>query len=259
MDPQTIEQLEKMFDRKLEGVNNYLQDMNSKMDNNMILIQNTIGSLVEEVNTIKKEQTNQNAQFEKLKEKERDFNLIFHGIKKPNYRESLDEIIQILEESGLTGSKYLIKGIVKLGSGNWGDKPIMVSLTSSIFKIDILKNRKCIEEQFEGVKIKEDHSEEIRKVRKELSVYSKLAVDNKIKVHMKKDKLIIHGKAWTLNALENDTNKTFLREPKRKREDEMEISPNNQSQKKNPSTQNLQSKKNNIEDYFQVSSNAPKA
>lgn len=250
MDPVVLEYLEKLFDSKLEGVLKCVQETNSKIDTNTDVMQKTIGTVKEEVNNLKKQQSIQNTQIENIKMKECRSNLVIHGIKKPNYLESLDSIINIFDSCGIQGTKYCIKSISKLGPGKWEDRPILVSLISNLLKIDILKNKKKIEQEFQ-VKLKEDLPQNIRSTRKELAAFSKLAIDNKIKCYMKMDKLMVHGKLWSLEELKQDISNSFLN-PKRPREEDN--SPELQIPKKvtGPTMQTPRARINSIDNYFKI-------
>lgn len=210
---------ENLFESKLQGVNQSMKDIELKLDQNMDTLKNGLITIAEDVKNIKLEQNKQGILIEQLQKEERNTNLIFHGLNRQSYHESLEKVIEILDSIGINSSKYLIKNIKKLGPGNWNDRPILVSFVSIPLKIDVLRNRKLISEKFQGITFKDDLSKEIREKRAKLSEYSQLAISNNIKAYMKKDKLVVHGKEWSLEELQNDSSNSFLKNTKRPREE----------------------------------------
>ncbi|KAL1449756.1 hypothetical protein WDU94_002234 [Cyamophila willieti] len=230
---------EKLFETKLGSVNQSIKSMDSKLDKNIVVMSRGIATITEELKSLKAEQTKQGVQIEQIKQEERNTNLIFHGINQPNYQDTLTKIIEIMNSVGIQGSKYLIKNIRKLGKGNWNELPILVSFVSNPLKIDIIRNKKTIGELHAGVVIKDDMSKETREARSALSKFAKMATEKGYKAVMKKDKLLVHGKMWTLEELQKDSTNSFLSKPKRPREEE---SP--------PNASNVKKTLNSIENYL---------
>uniref|UniRef100_A0A8D8XEY8 Uncharacterized protein n=1 Tax=Cacopsylla melanoneura TaxID=428564 RepID=A0A8D8XEY8_9HEMI len=59
-----------------------------------------------------------------------------------------------------------------------------------------------------------------------LRQYSELAMQKNLKVFMRQNKLVVHGKKWTLEELEKDPTNSFLNKPKRPREDDPTLQTN---------------------------------
>ncbi|KAI5733239.1 hypothetical protein M8J76_009450 [Diaphorina citri] len=248
MDPTWQVYLENLFDNKLGSVNQNIKAMETKLDKNIEVLNKNLTTITDEIKSIKNEQIKQGVELEHLKREERGIGLVFHGLGQQSYRETLTRISEILGSVGVQDSKYLIKNIRKLGTGNWDEKPILVSLVSNPLKIDILRNKKSIGEKFPGVMIKEDMTKETREIRTLLGKYSKMAIQNNMKTTMRKDKLVINGKIWTLEELQRDTSNSFLNKSKRAREEGSPPNPTNT--KKQLSQQTPLRKTNSIENFL---------
>lgn len=248
MNAQWESYFENLFDSKLTGIKEGITMIDQKIDKNMETMNSNLTLISEEIKGIKQLQVDQGKQIEILKNEERSTNLIFHGLNEENYHNTLKKIIVILNSVEIEGSKYLIRNIRKLGKGDWKGKPVLVSLISVALKIDILRNKKRISELYQDVIIKEDMTQETRDIRKQLSKYSEMATSNNIKAYMRGDKLVVHGKQWSIDELARDKNKTFLINPKRGREEE--TSPNKGNEKRGtPNTQHQLKRVNSLENY----------
>lgn len=229
-----IETLNKLLDSKLNIVSQSFgqsfRDLDAKLDHNFESLKSGIVQVSTDVALVKEEQVKQGQQIEELKKEDRYSNLVFYGLKQANYMNSLSKVIEILDKIGIQGSKYFIRNIRKLGKGNWDETPLLISFTSGSLKVDIMRKRSVIRENFEGVVVKEDLPKETRETRNQLKTFSKLAFDHKLKVQMKEDKLVINKKPWTLEELQNDVSQSFLNSPKRPRDED--ISPNGANAKK---------------------------
>lgn len=252
MDPQWQAYFENIFENKLSGIKESIVTMDQKMDRNMEVMNQNLSLISEEVKGVKQLQIKQGVEIENMKKEERSTNLIFHGLKQENYQDTLDKICEVFNSVGIKGSKYLIRYIRRLGNGNWNDKPILVSLISGPLKIDVLKNKKRVSELYPGITIKDDMTKETRGKRSQLHKYSELAMTNNIKVYMRGDKLIIHGKPLSIEELQKDSNNSFLNKQKRGREEDS--SPNKGSEKKG-TTYNQQLKRVNSLENFVIKMN----
>lgn len=235
MQPEVISQLEKLLERKLE-------ESNSAM---LIQFTQLLDQKIEcELSSMRDVQAQHSKQINEIQREQRNNNLVFHGLKSKSYGETIDEVLTLLDVCGIPGVKYCIKHLVKLGKGNWGESPVLVLFSSYLLKIDILRKKKEINEKFLGISVKEDLPETIRKVRGEMRKFSEKAREKNIKVFMKGDKLVIHGKSWSLKELQDDKSESYLKNSKRIRDEEK--SPNIPKPKKLPS----HSRKTSIDQYF---------
>uniref|UniRef100_A0A8D9BNR2 Uncharacterized protein n=1 Tax=Cacopsylla melanoneura TaxID=428564 RepID=A0A8D9BNR2_9HEMI len=230
MDPEIMKCLEELFESKLAGIKESVKDIEKvhenikeidrKLENNLEVMNGGFQSMAKEMQLVKEEQERQTVQIKVLQEEGRDCNLIFHGIKEEGFKETTNKILEIGNSVGLGISKYCIKDTRKLGKGSWKEEPVIVNFISKLLRTDILKNKKAILEKYPGINIKEDLPKEIRETRNHLREYSEKAIQNNLKVYMRQNKLVIHGKAWTLEELQKDTAQSFLSKPKRGREDD---------------------------------------
>lgn len=175
----TIQEIEKLLDSKMKIVTDQIQALDAKTEHLKTVIQN---------DSVERKQNFelQTKLIKRLENKERQNNIIVHGIKEINYRNTLNKIVKILGEMEIKISKYCITNIRKL-SKKEGDKwrddgPVLVSLVFAILKQDIMRSKKKIKE--ENIMIKDDLSEETRQCRKSLSIYSKKAKDAEQKLQL---------------------------------------------------------------------------
>uniref|UniRef100_A0A8D8W272 Endonuclease-reverse transcriptase n=1 Tax=Cacopsylla melanoneura TaxID=428564 RepID=A0A8D8W272_9HEMI len=237
----SIEQIEALFDQKMSIINENIQAVEKKTD--------SLKQMFEEDRAGRKKTEEIQTNFiKRIENKEKQSNIIIHGINEGNYMNTQRKIMEIMAEMDIKISKYCITNMVKMNkkeTDKWnGEGPVKVSLISIFLKQDILRNRYKLKTN--GITIKEDLSEETRETRKKLSVFSKKAKDAELKVHMRNDKLVINGKSWTLEQLQNDANETFLDKPKRNRDDDEE-GKNAQLTKKPPHINRI---RNNSMDNF---------
>lgn len=223
LEPDAIKQIETIFQNQLSVVNISIQEINTKLDVRMEKMEQNLDQMGNQMQDIKQQQVKQNNEIQTLKNADRNSNLVFHGLKSTNFQEVTMEITEILRSVGIEGVKYCIRSIHKLGQGEWNNTPVLIALSSNLLKSDILKKKKILEENTTGLTIKEDLPEEIRKVRGELKQYSQKAKEKNMKVFMRKDKLVIHGKSWSLEELKNDKHENYLSNPKRTRDEEMPL------------------------------------
>lgn len=246
MDQQTMTYLEGLFDSKLAVLNTNIKDIDKKLDKNTALLKKGLTSVVEDLKSVKEEQQKQASSIEILQKEASNTDIIIYGLKQENYPDTVSKILSILETVGITITKYCIRNIRKLGKGNWNETPVLVSLSSGLLKSDIMKKKKDISENYqEEISIREALTKEVRERRKLLKEFSDQAKANNIKTYMRQDKLMIEGKAWTLEDLQKDIKKTFLNNNKRSREDD---SPTGHQNKK---TVHTPGRRNSIENFVQ--------
>lgn len=248
----TIEEIRNALDEKLTTVNNQLVVLDQRTN----LIMTTMESDMKDRATKEEEQS----KFRKrIENRERQTNIIIHGIQEDTYRDTLNKVLEILADMDIKVSKYCIASITKLGkkdprpedsspsSNLWKNQgPLLVSLISVILKQDILRNKAKLTGKNSNISIKEDLPLEVREQRKSLSVYSEKAKKAELKVHMRGNKLMINGQLWTLEDLQSDTQESYLNKPKRGREEDS--SPNKDAAKKK--TEKERVRKNSMDRFL---------
>lgn len=114
----------------------------------------------------------------------------------------MSKIVEVLQSLILEINKYAIKNVIKMNKEGWNaEGPIKIYLISNLFKNDIMRAKYKLQDN--SIHITEDLSKENREIHKKL-VPCSLEEKNKCnKVFMKRETLVINGKAWTLSELEN--------------------------------------------------------
>lgn len=201
-----LRDMEAMLDRK----NLILEKkINTNTDTQIATLSNNITKLAKENEAIKTVVKNHDERLENIEKRnntqdsiDRSANIVIYGIQGNNFGDILDKVLVLLKNLVPEVTKYQIKGLIKLGKGGWNtDGPIKANLTSSILKNDIMRSKHKI--QNKTIRITEDLTPETREIRKKLAPFS-LAEKNKgHKVFMRRDSLVINGRAWTLSELEN--------------------------------------------------------
>ncbi|KAL1446493.1 hypothetical protein WDU94_003618, partial [Cyamophila willieti] len=168
-------------------------------------------TLAAENSKMKEEIDNQRSRIEKIEKKnwdsntDRNLNAIIYGIEGEYYNTVLEQIITILRGIDIDISKYCVKNIFKIGKKRWNEEgPIRVTFLSNVLRNDVMKNKFKLKNHHVGITIREDLSNEDRETRKLLSKFSLEAKNKGKKVYMRNNKLIIEGKAWTLEDLQNN-------------------------------------------------------
>lgn len=201
-----LRDMEAMLDRKNQILE---KKINNNTDTQMAALHNQIVEITKDNETTKSTVKVHEERLVNIEKKnntqdsiERNSNIIIYGVQENNYGEVLRKIIEILKELVPETTKYHIKGLIKLSKGGWNTNgPIKVNLISNILKNDIMRSKHKL--QGRELRIAEDLSIENREIRKKLAPYS-LAEKNKgNKVFMRKDTLVINGRTWTLNELQN--------------------------------------------------------
>lgn len=217
-----ISEIRNMFEQGMESSNSKIESHINVIHNNMKELEKkingnidqkfefinakveTLGSDNKEIKTTLQEQ---NERIEALEKKDkgidRSLNIIIYGIKDETYPGILNQIIALLKGIDVDITKYCIKAIFKIGRKKWNeDGPVRVSFISSILRTDVMRNKHKLKNNQNNVTIREDLSEKDRDVRNKLSTYSQYAKNKGKKVFMRYDKLVIDGKPWSLEELQ---------------------------------------------------------
>lgn len=199
-----LRDMESMLDRKNQSletkINNNTDTQFSAMRKQMLEFSRDNEPTKAKVNNHESRLTNIEKKNNIQESADRNLNIIMFGIKESTYGEVLSKAVGILQELVPEVNRYCIKNVFKLNKDGWNsDGPIKISLTSSLLKNDIMRSKFKL--QGREIRITEDLPEEFRETRKKLVPYS-LAEKNKgNKVFMRRDTLVINGKAWTLSEL----------------------------------------------------------
>lgn len=206
-----MESFEAKFQENISVIKNNMEMLDQKINGNINSKFEMINSKVENLSRENKELSTavekQNERLDILEKKDlsgdRRLNIIINGIIDQYYQGILIKIITTLKEIDVDITKYCIKGLFKIGKKKWSeDGPIRVTFISSILRNDVLKNKHKLKSNPNNIFIREDLSENDREVRKKLSRYSLDAKNKGKKVFMRNDKLVIDGKTWSLEELE---------------------------------------------------------
>lgn len=131
-------------------------------------------------------------------------NLVFFGFRSNNYKESIDELINLGKEINIDIRRYDIERVIIMGPQP-GNRVIKICFTSSIMRNDIFNGRWNLasSEDWKGIRIKEDLSPEVRKIRDKLFKHLQHFKQLGCRVSYRYDKLLIDGKLATLEDLES--------------------------------------------------------
>lgn len=201
-----LQDMEAMLDRKNKALESKI---NQNTDTQFASMSSQIYELSKVNKTMVEKVTNHETRLENIEKKnvfqdkaERSSNIIIYGIKETTYAETLKKTTEILNHLIPELNKYSIKNIIKLNKGGWkSDGPIKVSLISSLIQSDIMRSKHKL--QGSDIRIAEDLSDEYREARKKLAPFSLKEKNKGNKVFMRRDTLVINGKSWTLNELQN--------------------------------------------------------
>lgn len=232
--------LENAIQSKITEVNTNMANLNQSINQNINSKFETVNLKMEAISTenekIREELLVQKSRMDKIEETrnegiiDRNLNIIIYGLRGEYYNVVLAHIINILNGIGVEVSKYCVKSMYKIGKKRWNeDGPIRVTFISNVLRNDIMKNKYKLKNHLEGIKIREDLSEEDRESRKLLAKFSLEAKNKGKKVYMRGSKLIIQGKAWSLQELQNQPSND---NPGHEEEESMYCSDTNESQTK---------------------------
>lgn len=185
-----IRNLQSKFDEQTTEIRDMKQSIPQTINNN---IDEKFAYMELKYNTLQKSVDDQSQRIQQLERKIRKKNLIFFGIEEDerNYFDLQQNILNILKQKmGLNYNETNIEEVRRLGKKDDGKtRPIVVTLTTLGIKINILKNKKKLDNT--PLYIKEDFPREILEERKKLSAQLKEERDKGHKAFLKYDKLII--------------------------------------------------------------------
>lgn len=222
-----LKDIETMFNQNIQSLDTKMQGHVSSINNNMVelerningnidqkfqVMNNKVETLHAENQELKETLEKQNNRIETLESKDkgidRSVNIVIYGVKDQYYHGVLNKIIQTVRGIEVDITKYCVKGIFKIGRKKWNeDGPVRVSFISNILRNDIMRNKHKLKNNQNGIYIREDLSESDRNTRSKLLTYSLEAKTQGKKVFMKNDKLVIDGKTWSLQELEELSNR----------------------------------------------------
>lgn len=172
-------------------------------------MRNQVLEITKENQVLKETVTNHEGRLVTLEKKnikqestDRNQNILIYGVKGNNYGEILSKIVEVLQSLIPEINKYAIKNVIKMNKEGWNaEGPIKIYLISNLLKNDIMRAKYKLQDN--SIRITEDLSKENREIRKKLVPYSLEEKNKGNKVFMKRETLVINGKAWTLCDLEN--------------------------------------------------------
>lgn len=171
----------KALKENVEKINNTLEEKFTKIEQENVLLKEKIIS--------------QETQLEQMDRLSRRKNLIFFGVEENenNYHDLEKIIIQITNNiMQVSLSQTDIDSVRRIGRKAANTRPILVSLTTMGRKIEILRNKKNLENS--NYYIKEDYSKKILEKRKELVKLAKIEEEKGNSVQIRYDKLIINNR-----------------------------------------------------------------
>lgn len=182
-------------------------------------------------------------------------NVIFFGVeeKEKGYENLLSIVLDILNRNmKISCKKWEIENVIRMGKNTGKIRPVAVTITTMSRKIEILKNKKSLENT--GIYLKEDFSPTILQKRKELQETLKKERDSGKRVALYYDKIIELKPRGSgpRTPTERNMNKRFLSiSPEEPEKNHRGV--NNETTKQAPSTSNMNQipKRNkiNIESY----------
>lgn len=200
-----LNQIKEMLNGKLDSVQ---REVNKNTDSKFLGVQNVLREIQNENKDTRERVEKNEERINKLETREqldeRKVSLIVFGVQGEYLSDVMNQILLVVKEIGIDMNKYQIKRMFKLGRKKWSEEgPLKIVLTSSILRNDILKNKHKIKSNNQ-IKFKEDLSKEEQQTRTKLVKFSLAAKSKGENVHMKNDKLVINGKSWTLQQLEEE-------------------------------------------------------
>uniref|UniRef100_A0A8D8QKT1 Uncharacterized protein n=1 Tax=Cacopsylla melanoneura TaxID=428564 RepID=A0A8D8QKT1_9HEMI len=204
-----LKSIENMMNTKLDDME---KNINKNTDTQIGNLSNQIAHLSKENEATKEKVNTHETRIESLEKQnkskesmERNGNIIMYGIKEENYGNARSKVVEILKFLDPEINRFCVKGMFKLGKGGWNaEGPIKVILISPMVKNDIMRLKHKL--KVSEIRITEDLSPEARETRKSLAQYSLAEKDKGNKVFMRGETLVINGKAWTLEQLEETSN-----------------------------------------------------
>lgn len=185
-----IRNLQSKFDEQTTEIRDMKQSIPQTINNN---IDEKFAYMELKYNTLQKSVEDQSQRIQQLERTIRKKNLIFFGIEEGerNYFDLQQNILNILKQKmGLNYNETNIEEARRLGKKDGGKtRPIVVTLTTLGMKINILKNKKKLNDT--PYYIKEDFPREVIEERKKLSAQLKEERDKGRKAFLKYNKLII--------------------------------------------------------------------
>lgn len=142
-------------------------------------------------------------------------NLLFFGVEETerNYEDLLKLVLDIINtKMGVLCQKWEIETVKRIGKNNGKTRPVVVTITTTSRKLELLRKKKTLENT--DIYIKEDYPPAVLQKRKELQEELKQAQDSGKKVILRYDKIVTlePRKRIYQPSEEKNSNKRYLSE-----------------------------------------------